>query len=201
MSDIDTDPREKSVLEIEKLKAEVVSLRRANSWLGAMERSGAFLAILVSAAGIAMGLHQFNSGQDAARRDAQDRAAQELAARNEELKKTYWQEQKDIYIESARYAGLIAHAERLDAVGDEVKNFFALYWGPMSLLEHTEVERSMIAFGQEVARWRATNQKPAAIQNRSYELAHCMKQSLAKTWRPVSGDSPIDQSCPAEYSR
>ena len=187
---------EKLSLEVDKLKAEIISLSHAKTWLGIVERNVAFLAILVSAAGIAVGLHQFNEGQKAARQDAQDRAFNELATRNEELKKTYWQEQKSIYIEGSRYAGLIANAKTLHEVDQEVKRFFSLYWGPMSLLEHVEVEKAMVAFGQEVTAWQETKHKPAEITKRSYQLAHCMKQSLAKTWRPVSGASPIDENCP-----
>ena len=187
---------EKLRLEIDKLKVEIIGLSHAKTWLGIVERNVAFLAILVSAAGIAVGLHQFNEGQKAARQDAQDRASHELATRNEELKKTYWQEQTSIYIEGSRYAGLIANAKTLHEVDQEVKRFFSLYWGPMSLLEHVEVEKAMVAFGKEVTAWQETKQKPAEIKNRSYQLAHCMSQSLAKTWRPVSGSSPTDVNCP-----
>ena len=114
----------------------------------------------------------------------------------EELKKAYWQEQKNTYAQGSLYAGLIAGASSLNQVANEARQFFGLYWGPMSLLEHSEVESSMIAFGTALKKWQATGKKPKGIEDLSYQLAHCMKQSLAKTWRPVTGTSVRDEHCP-----
>ena len=186
----------KAGLEIAKLQAEIVNLRRSSTWKGVVERNVSFFAAFISVAGLAVGLWQFNRQQVANREQAKAQAAKEELGRNEELRKAYWQEQKTVYSQGSRYAGIIASAGSLNQVVNETREFWGLYWGTMSLLEHSEVEKAMMAFGDAVVEWQKRNQKPAGIENLSYQLAHCMKQSLAKTWRPVSGGPEKDKACP-----
>jgi hypothetical protein len=193
-----TATAERARLEIERLRAEVTSLQRSNSWRGAMERNVAFLAAFLTAAGIGIGLIQFNKQQQANREQSMIQAERDDVTRMEELKKAYWQEQKNTYAQGSLYAGLIASASSLKEVANETRQFFGLYWGPMSLLEHSEVERSMIDFGRALTAWQQSGKKPENIENLSYQLAHCMKQSLGKTWRPVTGESIRDKKCPYE---
>jgi hypothetical protein len=66
----------------------------------------------------------------------------------------------------------------------------------MSLIESHEVELAMIAFGKSLGSWESSGIKPKEIEDISYALAHCMKQSLSKTWRPASGKEVRDTACP-----
>jgi len=65
----------------------------------------------------------------------------------EELKKEYWQEQKKLYEQVSDDAGKIARANSLSDVQKETTDFWAWYWGSMSLLENYEVAHAMKAFG------------------------------------------------------
>jgi hypothetical protein len=190
------DAEEKVRLEIQKLRAEIEGLKRDNSWWGRVDRNAALLAAVIAAASVGVGLYQFNSGQAANREQLRIQSDREETARGEELKKTYWEEQKKIYEQASNYAALICKADSTSRVASETKQFWALYWGNMSLLEHHEVERAMIDFGDALEKWQRTNKKPEGLENLSYTLAHCMRQSLSKTWRPVSGGSVRDDACP-----
>lgn len=179
----------KAQLEIEKLRAELDQLRQTRRpWTVIANNTAIFTAIL-TAVSVGIGLFQFNQQQ-------RDTARREEAARAEELRKTYWEEQKRAYDQAANAAATIANAGSLQEAQAEVRQFWALYWGGMSLVESREVERAMIDFGRLLTEWQETGTKPGDIRNLSYRVAHCMKQSLAKTWRPVTGASVLDQACP-----
>lgn len=179
----------KDRLEVEKLQAEIGNLRGANSgWARAAHHTAVFTALL-TAVSIGIGLLQFNREQQAS-------ARREEAGRSEELRKTYWQEQKKVYDLAANAVATIAIAASVKDVAPEIRQFWALYWGGMSLIEGHEVERAMMDFGTTLAKWQQSGTKPSGVEDLSYRVAHCMKQSLAKTWRPVTGVNVLDPACP-----
>jgi hypothetical protein len=179
----------KSQLEIEKLRVELQTLRSANRPWSLIARNVTVFTAILTAVSVGIGLFQFNRQQQAT-------ARREEAGRAEELRKTYWQEQKRAYDQAANAAASIASASALKEVPAEVRQFWALYWGGMSLIESPEVERAMIDFGNLLSAWERSGTKPDEVKNISYRVAHCMKQSLAKTWRPVTGGTVLDAACP-----
>ncbi len=191
---------EKARLEVEKLRAEIDSLKRSNSWWDRLDRNAALLTVLITVISLCVGVYQFTRSQEANRKQLTQQAAQEEAARKEQLKRAYWEEQKKIYEEASNYAAVIANANSLKDVVRERGGFWVLYWGKMSLLEHTEVESAMVEFGEALKQWETTAKKPQAIENLSYRLAHCMRQSLSETWSPVFGYVK-DAACPWGVSR
>jgi hypothetical protein len=184
---------EKTRLELEKLKAEVENLHRgASPWTTIGRNPPLIIAIITTG----IGIFQFTRQQQANRNQLAAQAAREDAGRAEELKKTYWVEQKRVYDLGSNSAGLIAKATSLKEVAQETRQFWGLYWGGMSLIESPEVERAMMDFGGALSAWDHTGKKPSSVESLSYQLAHCMKQSLSKTWRPVSGGDVRDKACP-----
>jgi hypothetical protein len=179
----------KAQLEIEKLTAELESVRLANRpWSQAARYTAVFTALL-TALSVGIGLFQFNQQQQAT-------ARREEAGRSEELRKTYWLEQKKVYDQAVNAVATIAGAASLKEAAPEVRQFWALYWGGMSLIEGHEVELAMIDFGKTLSLWQQSGNKPDGVENLSYRVAHCMKQSLGKTWRPVTGAAVLDPACP-----
>jgi uncharacterized protein HemX len=127
----------KAELEIEKLRAELQSIHSASRPWALVARNTAVFTAIVTAVSVGVGLFQFNQQQQAT-------ARREEAGRAEELRKTYWQEQKRAYDQAANAAATIANADSLKDVPKEVQQFWTLYWGGMSLIESHEVERAMI---------------------------------------------------------
>jgi hypothetical protein len=62
------------------------------------------------------------------------------------------------------------------------------------MIEHPEVERAMIAFGKALGACerggdacvvRAPGDSVTPLRQKAYELAHCVRASLHRTWHPV----------------
>ena len=118
--------------------------------------------------------------------------------RQTEFRKRFWEEQVSLYRDATDAAAEIAMAADLPSAGDARKRFWKLYWGKLSMIEHKEVERAMIAFGSTLSECEkgktttcfgvAEGAEPTALRKRAYELAHCARYSLAMTWNPASID-------------
>src|SRR6185503_18395844 len=67
--------------------------------------------------------------------------------RQTEFRKRFWEEQVALYREATDAAAEIAMAADLKSAELARQRFWKLYWGKLSMIEHKEVERAMIAFG------------------------------------------------------
>jgi hypothetical protein len=122
-------------------------------------------------------------------------ATQYARTQQQEFRKRYWDAQFVLYTDAAAAAAAIANARRLEDVETERRRFWQLYWGPLSAIEHPEVEAAMKRYGTELAACEAGKKEscpsasPGTVQTplrrASYNLAHCIRASLATTWRPV----------------
>ncbi len=198
---------ERARLEIEKLKTEIESLRNSTGIGAKLAQYNPVFTVLIAVVGTIISIQQFNkqqifNTQQHTQQEAHNRAQlkeqsdREFTAREQESKKRYWEEQNQIYKEACDAAATIATANSLDEVGKERKNFWRLYWGIMSLVEHREVEGAMIDFGEKLGQWELTRSKPGGIKNYSYRIAHCCRKSLQKTWSPVDIGGLKDEGCP-----
>ena len=122
-------------------------------------------------------------------------ATQYARTQQQEFRKRYWEAQFTLYTDAAASAAAIANARDLAAVDAERKRFWQLYWGPLSAIEHPEVEAAMKRFGTVLAacedgqKGSCPSPSPGTafspLRSASYNLAHCIRASLATTWRPV----------------
>ncbi|MGH7391506.1 MAG: hypothetical protein ACREM3_18905 [Candidatus Rokuibacteriota bacterium] len=123
----------------------------------------------------------------------------------EEFRKRYWDVQFTLYSEATEAAAAIANARQLSDVEKERRRFWQLYWGVLSAIEHPEVEAAMKRFGTVLAECEGGRKDscpsplPGAarspLRSASYNLAHCVRASLARTWRPVDiGDANYCES-------
>jgi hypothetical protein len=122
-------------------------------------------------------------------------ATQYARTQQQEFRKRYWEAQFTLYTDAAASAAAIANARNLEAVEMERRRFWQLYWGPLSAIEHPEVEAAMKRYGTELAACEAGKRESCPsplpgtaltpLRSASYNLAHCIRASLATTWRPV----------------
>ena len=133
---------------------------------------------------------------------------QYTTTRREEFRRHFWDQQFALYQEATGAAAEIAMAPHIDSVKAARQRFWVLYWGKLSMVEHPEVERAMIAFGQKLSECESgadttcfailPGKEVTPLRRHAYDLAHCAQQSLSKTWQPLKLGA--SSQCPAEYS-
>ena len=198
---------DKTRLELEKLRAEIESLNRSNSLGSKLAQYNPVFTVLIAVIGVVVSIRQFNAQQDFStrqysqqqtfnREQLMEQSNRDFAAREQESKKRYWEEQNQIYREACDAAAAIAAADSLEEVKAERKKFRRLYWGIMSLVENRSVEGAMVDFGHGLDEWESTRVKPEDMVTRAFTIAHCCRKSLQKTWSPVDIGDLKDERCP-----
>src|SRR5262245_14309481 len=127
--------------------------------------------------------------------------------RREQFRREFWDQQFALYQEAAGAAAEIAMAPHVDSVKAARQKFWVLYWGKLSMVEHNEVERAMVAFGAKLSKCEAgadttcftrlAGAERTELRRLAFEVAHCAQLSLAKTWQPV--DLNNIRGCPLKY--
>jgi hypothetical protein len=105
-----------------------------------------------------------------------------------EFRKRFWEEQLCIYRRVCAAAGSIATAHHIVDVENERKEFWKLYWGELSILEHANVKQAMEKFGIQLRNVEAGAATPETLELPSYNLARACRMSLGKTWHTVKLD-------------
>jgi hypothetical protein len=132
---------------------------------------------------------------------------QYTTTRREQFRREFWDQQFALYQEAAGAAAEIAMAPHVDSVKAARQKFWVLYWGKLSMVEHKEVERAMVAFGAKLSKCEAGadttcfSRRPGAeateFRKLAYTVAHCAQLSLSKTWQPVNLNN--NRGCPLKY--
>lgn len=114
--------------------------------------------------------------------------------KREEFRQRFWDQQHVLYSRASDTAATIALASDLHSVEAERIKFWRLYWGPLSMVEHQSVESAMKNFGTILGEIESGDRpitksqrgdEPNDIRLAAYDLAHAMRDSLAKTWQPI----------------
>lgn len=103
-----------------------------------------------------------------------------------EYVKTIWREQFSLYQSTCQHAAAIATAESIDSVKEDRRQFWILYYGPLSTLEDKRVKNAMMKYGGVLREVEAGKKLPAILKSDSYELAGACRQSLLDTWNPAN---------------
>jgi hypothetical protein len=140
------------------------------------------LGPLITVAGIAIGVLQFNQGEN-------NRVESEHAFR-------LWTDRVEAYHTVIRLAGAISSDPSGPKAADNIDQFNAAYWGEMILVEDRTVACAMIAYRSELLRYLdqfGSQQQLAAEVDR---LAAVMKASLAARdgWKPLAAAN-VDVRC------
>jgi len=117
------------------------------------------------------------------------------ATRREEFRKRFWEEQIALYRDASQAASEIAMSDSLASSASARLRFWCLYWGKLSMVEHKEVERAMMAFGKQLGACEKSKSDACfgpvdgsvstELRRRAYALAHCAGYSLTRTWNPA----------------
>lgn len=110
-----------------------------------------------------------------------------------EFRKRFWEEQLGLYRRACSAAASIASAQYIADVENERKEFWKLFWGELSILEHANVKHAMENFGTQLRQVEAGAAKPNTLEQRSYKLARACRTSLGKTWRAIKLDDLPDE--------
>lgn len=187
---------ERSVLEVDKLKAEIESLKNSSSLGAKIAQYNPVVTVLIAVIGVVLSVQQYSEQQRFNRDQMQDQSNRDFAAREQESKKRYWEEQNQIYKEACDAAAIIAAGNSLEEIKGERKKFWRLYWGIMSLVENRSVEGAMVDFGRALDEWELTGVKRDDIAKRALTIAHCCRKSLQNTWSPVEIGDLKYGNCP-----
>ena len=67
-----------------------------------------------------------------------------------EFRKRFWEEQLALYRRVCSVAGALASAEHIANVETERNEFWKLFWGELSIVEHGNVKQAMEKFGTQL---------------------------------------------------
>jgi hypothetical protein len=119
------------------------------------------------------------------REDEQKRKETEAALR--EARKPFLQRQQELYFEAATLASKLSTLDLGTEREAARKRFYQLYWGELSVVEDELVEKAMVRFKGEFEKYereRANNSQASRqeLEQRSLNLAHAFRDSLARGW-------------------
>jgi len=174
-------PEDKLVLECEKLRAEIKSLKAPAGWSDKLSRHSTLVSMLLAVFGFIFAFVQYGEQQAANRQAADDQAKQERRVHDREFMKPLWEKQLATYFEASEAAATIAtSSDSLERQRARDK-FWMLYQGPLVIVESPAVAGAMKAFGQTLA--AETNASPDSKTIKDFgtlsrELASAFQESL-----------------------
>jgi hypothetical protein len=103
---------------------------------------------------------------------------EQAETRRIEATKPFLERQLRLYTEATQAAATLATSKETDELDEARKKFWSLYWGELALVEDKRVEAAMVRFGRALESGDVDQQ----LQQRSLELAHACRDSLAESW-------------------
>jgi hypothetical protein len=95
-----------------------------------------------------------------------------------EARQPFSSRQLELYFEAVECASDIASGP-WEQQGPHLAAFWRLYWGPLALVEDTNVSRAMIQFGKALE----ANASQGELKIYALELAHACRDSIAESWK------------------
>ena len=172
-------------LEIEKLTLDVATLRRVRRF-ELILRLMPSLTIMVTVLGFAFSIWQYSSEQRLAREAAERQAIREAEASQREFMKPLLDQQQSLYFQASTAAATIASSTDPVQRRLAVDKFWMLFWGPLVMVENTDVSGAMKSFSRCLDGQDKCN--AGEIQNRSLTLASTLESSILKTWNTKPDD-------------
>jgi hypothetical protein len=172
-------------LEVEKLGLDVASARRIQR-VELVLRLMPSLTIMVTVLGFAFSVWQYSSEQAKGRQAAERQAVREAEASQRDFMKPLLDKQQQLYFEAATAAATIASSSDPGQRRQAVEKFWSLYWGPLVMVESTDVSGAMKAFGSCIS--GAEKCSESDVQNRSLALASALETSIMRTWNAKPED-------------
>jgi hypothetical protein len=105
-----------------------------------------------------------------------------------EFRKRFWEEQLGMYRRVCVAASALVASNNITEAEEARTEFWKLFWGELSILEHGNVKKAMEEFGTQLRKVQDGSASPASLEQLSYRLARACRKSLGKTWDPVGLD-------------
>jgi hypothetical protein len=172
----------KTLLEVQNLKRTRKESKSA--------RNQSFLTIVIAALGfgwgIGWGIYQFTAQQALSQREQNE-------AKEKEFKKTLWERQLGLYLETSQAAATLARFN--ENAGKEIQpertkaliRFWQLYYGEMAVVADDNVRRAMTQFGRCLREYDQKNCDQDALKQAALALAQECRNSVAKSWNEPLG--------------
>lgn len=159
---------EKVQLENEKLKLELVEVRRGKPWYRIPIELVPIITALIAIAGFLYGVIQYRD-QQSKNREAAER----------EFMKPWLESQRDIYSQSLLAATMAANTNDPEKRKQAAEEFWRLYQGEMILVETKSVSGAMVHFGNCLSGKETCSRDEMNARCRA--LATAMAESMAAT--------------------
>ena len=166
-----------------------IELKRADLRIRRLDVIAKLIGTLVLLVGIAVPFYQYTRTLEKDRQDRVDKkAAEEVQQAKQadaalrEAQKPFLQRQQELYFTATSAAAKLA---TLDAGADREaarKKFYELYWGDLSVVEDELVEKAMVQFHLKLEEFEAGTADKPELQQKSLELAHACRNSMARGW-------------------
>ena len=187
---------EKLGLEIEKLRIEIASSAKLKRYDLAL-RLLPSLTVIVTVLGFGFSVWQYRADQKGKQAAAEqelakeskeraERTQRELEAEQREFMKPLLEKQQALYFEASSAAATIASSSDARERARAVDSFWRLYWGPLAMIETTNVSGAMKKFGYCLTKEEQCDADD--LQQRSLALSSALEESMLKTWNAKPSD-------------
>ncbi|EDP96480.1 hypothetical protein U8527_10220 [Kordia algicida OT-1] len=98
---------------------------------------------------------------------------------------SFWQKQLDLYVKVTTAAAELTQFElNSESYKNSRKNFYTYFWGPMSIVEDSNVKKAMENFSESLLNYESNVSKTSLrnLENHSYQLAQTCRNSSIKRW-------------------
>jgi hypothetical protein len=173
-------------IELETKKADL----KQRKWEHIFKLAG----LLTIAFGIIWPLYQYTTTLEKEREDRsarrtqeEDQKRKEVEAALREARKPFLEQQQVLYFEATTVAAKLSTLNDGPEREAARKKFYQLYWGGLSVVEDKLVEGAMVTFKRalesyEIARVNNKQASRSELEQRSLDLAHSCRDSLARGW-------------------
>jgi len=103
-------------------------------------------------------------------------------SKQKEFYAQFWNRRLDLYVQASQAASNIAVSSSLETAADFRRAFWALYYGPMSVVEDLDVKGAMQEFGRALSAVERDAGDPKSLQQPAYRLATVLRDSLGRSW-------------------
>lgn len=105
-----------------------------------------------------------------------------LAEQSQSNKVLFLRKQLDTALEVSRIAAKLATSCDRSEWKEARKQFWEIYWGPLSLLENKKVEAAMVTFGRLIPNGPDVALPAIPLQSPSYQLALALREMVLQSW-------------------
>jgi len=98
---------------------------------------------------------------------------------------SFWKKQLELYVQASSSAAELTQYEITSAKYKESrKNFYTLFWGPMSIVEDSQVKSAMEDFSSQLNKYETSTSEEDLedLMQMSFRLARTCRESSIKRW-------------------